>query len=72
LAGFIPQTLCEDNDPLDVLVVMQSQVCVRCMRVLQRNVAVDAGAPATHMRRAPDAGAGCPALCVAVGVVAAC
>lgn len=21
--GFIPQTLCEDNDPLDVLVVMQ-------------------------------------------------
>lgn len=24
--GFIPQTLCEDNDPLDVLVVMQSQV----------------------------------------------
>ncbi|KAF8060055.1 ppa2 [Scenedesmus sp. PABB004] len=23
--GFIPQTLCEDNDPLDVLVVMQSQ-----------------------------------------------
>jgi hypothetical protein len=24
--GFIPQTLCEDNDPLDVLVIMQSQV----------------------------------------------
>jgi len=24
--GFIPQTLCEDNDPLDVLVLMQCQV----------------------------------------------
>ncbi len=24
--GFIPQTLCDDNDPLDVLVLMQSQV----------------------------------------------
>lgn len=23
--GFIPQTLCEDNDPLDVLVLMQVQ-----------------------------------------------
>jgi hypothetical protein len=28
--GFIPQTLCEDNDPLDVLVVMQSQVRHSC------------------------------------------
>lgn len=24
--GFIPQTLCEDNDPLDVLVLMQCPV----------------------------------------------
>ena len=23
-SGFIPQTLCEDNDPLDVLVLMQA------------------------------------------------
>ena len=24
-SGFIPQTLCEDNDPLDVLVLMQAR-----------------------------------------------
>ncbi len=24
--GFIPKTLCEDNDPLDILVLMQGEV----------------------------------------------
>ena len=24
--GFIPRTLCEDNDPIDVLVIMQVQL----------------------------------------------
>uniref|UniRef100_A0ACD6A506 Uncharacterized protein n=1 Tax=Avena sativa TaxID=4498 RepID=A0ACD6A506_AVESA len=28
--GFIPRTLCEDNDPMDVLVVMQEQVVPGC------------------------------------------
>ena len=27
--GFIPRTLCEDNDPMDVLVIMQV-CCLRC------------------------------------------
>ncbi|CAL5396856.1 unnamed protein product [Camellia sinensis] len=25
--GFIPRTLCEDNDPMDVLVIMQESLC---------------------------------------------
>lgn len=28
--GFIPRTLCDDNDPLDVLVLMQEPVCPGC------------------------------------------
>jgi inorganic pyrophosphatase len=28
--GFIPRTLCEDNDPLDVLVIMQEPVLPGC------------------------------------------
>jgi len=28
--GFIPRTLCEDNDPLDVLVLMQESVAPMC------------------------------------------
>ncbi|KQK00934.1 soluble inorganic pyrophosphatase isoform X2 [Brachypodium distachyon] len=28
--GFIPRTLCEDNDPIDVLVLMQEQVVPGC------------------------------------------
>ncbi|KAI3691930.1 hypothetical protein L6452_31733 [Arctium lappa] len=28
--GFIPRTLCEDNDPMDVLVIMQEQVVPGC------------------------------------------
>ncbi|KAM3243128.1 hypothetical protein ACQJBY_055226 [Aegilops geniculata] len=28
--GFIPRTLCEDNDPMDVLVLMQEQVVPGC------------------------------------------
>ncbi|XP_035814652.1 soluble inorganic pyrophosphatase-like isoform X1 [Zea mays] len=28
--GFIPRTLCEDNDPLDVLILMQEQVVPGC------------------------------------------
>ena len=28
--GFIPQTLCEDNDPLDVLVIMQVDILYPC------------------------------------------
>lgn len=27
--GFIPRTLCEDSDPMDVLVIMQVQYSVR-------------------------------------------
>ena len=30
-SGFIPQTLCEDNDPLDVLVLMQVRVVCVCV-----------------------------------------
>lgn len=26
--GFIPRTLCEDNDPLDVLIIMQVCTCL--------------------------------------------
>lgn len=26
--GFIPRTLCEDSDPLDVLVIMQVCLCI--------------------------------------------
>jgi inorganic pyrophosphatase len=33
--GFIPKTLCEDNDPLDILVLMQGELatssCVLCL-----------------------------------------
>ncbi|XP_020697580.1 soluble inorganic pyrophosphatase PPA1-like [Dendrobium catenatum] len=28
--GFIPKTLCEDNDPLDVLVLMKEPILLRC------------------------------------------
>jgi inorganic pyrophosphatase len=28
--GFIPRTLCEDNDPIDVLVIMQEPVLPGC------------------------------------------
>ena len=28
--GFIPRTLCEDNDPMDVLVLMQEPVLPGC------------------------------------------
>ena len=33
--GFIPQTLCEDNDPLDVLVLMQVWYQYPCRWLLQ-------------------------------------
>lgn len=26
--GFIPRTLCEDNDPIDILVLMQGALCM--------------------------------------------
>jgi inorganic pyrophosphatase len=29
--GFIPQTYCEDHDPLDILVICQEQVVPRCI-----------------------------------------
>ncbi len=29
-AGFIPQTLCEDNDAIDILVLMQESVVPMC------------------------------------------
>ncbi|GKE77127.1 soluble inorganic pyrophosphatase 4-like protein [Tanacetum coccineum] len=28
--GFVPRTLCEDNDPLDVLVIMQEPILPGC------------------------------------------
>jgi Inorganic pyrophosphatase len=39
--GFIPKTLCEDNDPLDILVLMQGALHIAyscCMLCLPRTV----------------------------------
>nr|XP_043628728.1 soluble inorganic pyrophosphatase PPA1-like [Erigeron canadensis] len=44
--GFIPRTLCEDNDPMDVLVIMQEQVVPGCFvraRALGRMPMIDQG-----------------------------
>ena len=32
--GFIPKTLCEDNDPLDILVLMQGGLHTSCSCML--------------------------------------
>ncbi len=55
LTGFIPRTLCEDNDPLDVLVLMQVRV-LRSTRQRQRTETT----AARHWRWAAGAHVCCP------------